>query len=340
MTGSDADAVVAGSARAPTGTLAASGESVANSSEGTAPDFYIVGHPKCGTTALYEMLRAHPELYMPELKETRFFARELHPRSPPSYPATLPAYLELFEPAEPHQRVGEASPSYLRSHHAAGRIAQLRPDARIIAIFREPASFVRSLHMELVRDHVESEKDLRAALALEAVRSQSHELELHPGLVYSEYVRYVEQLRRYAAVFPAEQIMVLIYDDFRRDNDATIRAVLRFLDVDATIDVRAIEANPTVRVRSVRLYEMFRSLYLGNGATAAAVKWVIKALTPRRLRRRLTDTFRRQVVYGSPDSPDTRLTRELQRRFAPQVVALGEYLQRDLVTLWGYDRLD
>lgn len=341
MTGSDADAVPAG-ASAPVGTLTATGESGPedHSSERRAPDFYIVGHPKCGTTALYEMLRAHPQLYMPDLKETRFFARELHPRSPPAYPSTLPAYLELFESAEPHQRVGEASPSYLRSQHAAARIAQLRPDARIIAIFREPASFVRSLHMELVRDHVEAEKDLRGALALEAVRSQRQELERHPGLVYSEYVRYAEQLRRFAAVFPAEQMMVLIYDDFRRNNDATIRDVLRFLEVDATLDVRAIEANPTVRVRSVRLYEMFRSLYLGSGATAAALKRVIKVLTPRRLRRRLTDSFRRQVVYGRPDSPDERLTRELQRRFRPEVVALGEYLQRDLVTFWGYDRLD
>jgi hypothetical protein len=134
--------------------------------------------------------------------------------------------------------------------------------------------------------------------------------------------------------------MVLIYDDFRRDNEATIRNVLRFLGVDATLNVRAVEANPTVRVRSVRLYEMFRSLYLGSGAVAAAIKWVIKALTPRALRRRLADSFRRQVVYGSPDSPDERLTRELQRRFQPEVVALGDYLQRDLVTFWGYDGLD
>lgn len=304
-----------------------------------APDFFIVGHPKCGTTALYEMLRRHPQIYMPGLKETRFFARELHPRSPQSYPDSLADYLALFEAAEPQQRVGEASPSYLRSHSAARRIAELRPDARIIAVFREPASFVRSLHMELLRDHVETEKDLRAALELEGVRSRAHELERHPGLVYSEYVRYAEQLGRYAAVFPDEQMMVLIYDDFRSDNDATVRAVLRFLGVDEALATDAVEANPTVRVRSVRLYELFRSLYLGTGAPAAAVKWVIKALTPQRLRRHALDAFRRQVVYGKPDSPDERLTRELKLRFKAEVVALGEHLNRDLVKLWGYDGL-
>ncbi len=328
MTSSEGDAALAES------------EIPAQRSTARAPDFFIVGHPKCGTTALYEMLRRHPQIYMPELKETRFFARELHPRSPQSHPDSLAAYLALFESAEPQQRLGEASPSYLRSHAAARRIAELRPDARIIAIFREPASFVRSLHMELLRDHVETEADLGAALELEAVRSQKDELERHPGLVYSEYVRYVEQLGRYAAVFGPEQIMVIIYDDFRRENDATLAAVLRFLGVDGSLAAEPIEANPTVRVRSVRLYRLLQSLYLGKGGPAAAVKWTIKALTPRRLRRHALDAFRRQVVYGKPDSPDERVTRELKLRFKPEVVALGEYLKRDLVTLWGYDRLD
>ena len=48
------------------------------------PDFFIVGHPKCGTTALFEMLRTHPQIYMPDCKETFYFADEL--RFPPPAP--------------------------------------------------------------------------------------------------------------------------------------------------------------------------------------------------------------------------------------------------------------
>src|ERR1700752_4595120 len=89
-----------------------------------APDFFIVGHPKSGTTALYEMLRSHPQVYMPDLKETRWFARELHPGTPAAtFPATQRQYLALFAPARADQRAGEASPSYLRSREAAARIA-------------------------------------------------------------------------------------------------------------------------------------------------------------------------------------------------------------------------
>ncbi|MEA2209072.1 MAG: hypothetical protein QOF54_1549, partial [Solirubrobacteraceae bacterium] len=131
-----------------------------------APDFFIVGHPKSGTTALYEMLRSHRQIYMPDLKETLFFARELHPGLVPSgpHPDTLEEYLELFAPAAEEQRAGEASPSYLRSRMAAGRIAEVQPDARIIAILREPASFLRSLHLQLLENEHEVERDLRRAV--------------------------------------------------------------------------------------------------------------------------------------------------------------------------------
>ena len=73
-------------------------------------------------------------------------------------------------------------------------------------------------------------------------------------------MRYVEQLERYAAVFPPEQMLVLIYDDFRRDNEGTVRRVLRFLGVDESEPIAAIEANPTVHVRSLRADRIMRSL--------------------------------------------------------------------------------
>lgn len=304
-----------------------------------APDFFIVGHPKCGTTALYEMLKAHPQIYMPELKETRFFASELHPGSQAAgLPSTLEEYLSLFAPALPGQLTGEASPSYLRSHAAAARIAALRPDARIIAIFREPASFLRSLHMELVRDHAETEGDLGRALALEADRRRDPELAT-PGLIYSEYVRYVEQISRYHATFASEQVLVLIYDDFRADNEATLRKVLRFLGVNESSPLNQSKANPSVRVRSPRLYSLVRALYLGQGSLGRPLKAALKSVLPARLRRRGLHAVRRNLLYGQPRPADEQLMSRLRRELSGEVSALGEYLGRDLLTLWGYDRL-
>jgi hypothetical protein len=303
---------------------------------GRIPDFFIVGHHKSGTTALYEMLRRHPQIYMPDLKEPRFFASDLRSpgdRSPAGrLPSTLEEYLALFEAARPDQRVGEASPSYLRSRTAAREIAELQPGARCIAILREPASFVRSLHLQLVQEHVEQEQDLARAISNEHIVRDGR-----PVRRYSDHVRYVEQLRRFEEAFPPQQLLVLIYDDFRRENRETVRRVLRFLQVDDAAPVEPIEANPTVSVRSLRLDRMVRSLYGERGPLSRSMKAAVRALVPERLRHEAMRTLRRRVVYGEPQAPDERLMGELRDRYRPEVIALSEHLGRDLVALWGYD---
>lgn len=312
------------------------------------PDFFILGHHKCGTTALYEMLRRHPQICMSQIKEPRYFASDLHPRFQPPrghvLPSTLEDYLTLFSPTAATRRVGEATPSYLFSRVAASRIAQLQPAARCIAILREPASFLRSLHLQLLRSHVETERDLGRALALEADRCagrrvprRSHVPQL---LRYAEHVRYVAQLERYRAVFPAEQLLVLIYEDFRADNRRTLRRVLDFLGLDGELPLEPVQVKRTERaMRSQRLDDALRSLTQSSTPLARGARGAIKTVTPRRLRRAAFRTARREAVYSPVPDPDERLMATLRRRFAPEVRALSEYLNRDLVALWGYDGL-
>ena len=141
-----------------------------------APDFFIVGHQKCGTTALYMMLRQHTDIFMSDVKEPWYFGRELrsrfHKPSTRSRPNTLADYLALFAGARPDQLIGEASPQYIRSEHAAREIAELCPEARIVVLLREPAAFVRSLYMQLLATHIEDQTDFARAIALEPLRRE------------------------------------------------------------------------------------------------------------------------------------------------------------------------
>ncbi|HTU79278.1 MAG TPA: sulfotransferase [Solirubrobacteraceae bacterium] len=313
------------------------------------PDFFIVGHPKSGTTALWAMLQSHPKIYMPENKEPYFLADELRPpaATPRTFghtPATLDEYMGLFAPAAPEQRTGEASAPYLWSRTAARRIAELRPDAKIIAILREPASFLRSLHLQFLQMYVEPEKDLRKALALEIARREGRQLPAYAvwgprGTFYSEYIRYVEQLRRYRAHFPSEQVLVLIYDDYRDDNEAVVRSVYRFLEVDYAQPVQVQEANPTVGIRSVRAYTLMHALASGEGPVPGALLRTARTLAPRGLTRQRAIAIRNRFMHSRPPQVDEQLMAELRRRFAPEVHALSEYLDRDLVSLWGYESL-
>ncbi len=313
------------------------------------PDFFVVGHPKCGTTALYEMLRVQPQIFMPELKEPWFLASDMEPRFPPprsaSPPETLEDYLALFDSARPEQLVGEASSAYLLSRTAAAAIAELQPDARIIAILREPASFLRSLHLQLLSTHVESAKTLRRAIELEPARRQGRKLPRRSHrpqlLMYSDHVRYVEQLRRYHELFPPEQVLVLIYDDFRADNEGTVGRVLDFLGAENQVPVAATKANPTVtQMRSQQLDELLNVVSVGRGPVSRAAKSLLKSVSSQGVRRRAIQVTQRHLVNGRPSPPEEELMLSLRRRFKDEVVAAGDYLGRDLVSLWGYDQLD
>jgi hypothetical protein len=313
---------------------------------GRLPDFFIVGHAKSGTTALYAMLRAHPRIFMPAAKEPWFFARELWERTPPrpeGTPKTLAEYAAWFAPAAPSELVGEASPLYLWSRTAAAAIAEVRPDARIVAILREPASFLRSLHMQFLQSYIETESDFAKALALEPARRAGREIPPFTywpqTLLYSDHVRYVEQLERYLAVFPREQLLALTYDDFRADNRATVARVLRFLGIEDDAPIEPLQVNPTVHLRSQRAHELLHALSVGRGPVSLALKRAIKSVVPRRARRGAVGAIRARLLYAEPPPPDERLMADLRRRFTPEVVALSDFMERDLVGLWGYDGL-
>jgi Sulfotransferase family len=321
-------------------------EQIASTPSSTAPDFYIVGHPKCGTTALYEMLREHPMVFMPDRKEPGFFSTDLRysaaPRASGAGPETYGEYLSLFAAASDGQLVGEASTSYVWSQAAPSLIAAARPDARVIDIVREPAALLRSLHLQLLENRSEEVTSLRRALELQEERRAGRSLtrlaaRRPQALMYTDRVQYIEQLERFHEHFSREQILVLVYDDFRRDNEGTMRAVQRFLGIDDTLPFRTKEANPTTR-RRVSVDETVRKVTTGESLAARLARTGAHAV-PRRVRRKALSFVEGRVVFAKPRAPDEALMLELRRRFEPEVRALSEYLGRDLVALWGYDAL-
>lgn len=326
---------------------------------GRAPDFFVIGHEKCGTTALYEILKQHPQIFMPQLKEPRFFTVDPRDRGPAPVhrvrPWTVDEYLALFADARPDQICGEASPQYIRFADSARLIAQVQPSARIIAILREPASFVCTYHLSCVRGGIETERDLRRAVALEESRRRGERLPRNcraPNrLFYCEHTRYVEQLQRFEQRFGRERMLVLIYEDFRRDNEATARAVLRFLGVDDTVALAVAKGDQTDNLRrgrrgrkAVRLKRLHRAaltlqLARRQPAQAGRLSRTVDALTSGWLRGGAVENLARRAIFTVPEAPDEQFMAELRHRFKPEVEALSEYLDRDLVGLWGYDRV-
>jgi hypothetical protein len=315
---------------------------------GRVPDFLIVGHPKSGTTALHQMLQRHPQVYMP-MKEPRFFSPELRSRlsrlGPRQAPESLEDYLRLFAGAAPGQLAGEASPSYLRSHDAPARIAAVAPGARIVTIFREPASFLRSFHLQSVHNHVETAKSFQRAMELEPARRRGKKIprfsQSPQTLLYSDHIRYTEQLKRFHSHFPREQVLVLIYDDYRADNAATVARVLSFLGLESQEEFVPRQTGTLPGIRSLTLHQLERVVIVArrNPNSSSPLLRAVNKVVPASWHSERLHNAWRKAVYAPPEVPDPGFMAELRRGFQSEVQAFGDYIGRDLITLWGYDRL-
>lgn len=222
------------------------------------PTFLVIGAPRCGTTSLYHMLRQHPGVHVPALKEVNFFALramgidldalsetarlawgpcEADPdryralfaasnRSLSAYPAagqTGEGGVTLGISIEP-TAFGECSPTYLNVGETARVIRDTVPSVRLIAILRDPAHRAVSHHARRLRIGTDSESDFVAALAKDD-QSGPHASYVRPGL-------YAARLMPYFKLFPREQILLLSYDDLAADPRGLMRRVFGHIGVD------------------------------------------------------------------------------------------------------------
>ena len=289
------------------------------------PDFFIVGAFKSGTTALYDYLRQHPQVFLPFHKEPLYFGADLTRRYGRMSAAD---YEALFRDARPGQRVGEASAWYLYSTSAAREIAEYSPDAQIIAMVRNPVDVMHAEHSQLIFNVEEDITDFAEALAAEPARRRGERMPPGPlrpeTLYYRHSVRFAAQLQRYFAVFGRDRVHVIIFDDFRSNTAGVYRDVLEFLGVDPAFtpvfDVR----NPNKRVRSPLIQ---RLVYQPPGP--------ILRLIPR-LRRLPAVHWLRGAVLRANSAPaprdkiDPELRQRLTAEMAPEVERLATLIGRDL----------
>lgn len=198
------------------------------------PDFLIVGAQRAGTTALYEYLRRHPAVVGPAWKEVNFF--DVH------YPRGEAWYRGHFPIGARSRRlgsiVGEASPSYLFHPLGPERIRALLPDVRLIALLRNPVDRAHSHYhheVELGREPLSFEDALEREE--ERMRGEQERMLADPeyfshawwNFTYLARGRYAEQLERWLAVFPRDQLLVLPSEQlFDRPGEAYAR-ILEFL---------------------------------------------------------------------------------------------------------------
>jgi hypothetical protein len=201
------------------------------------PDFLIAGVPKAGTTALHAALVRHPDLFLPAVKEPKFFLSDGRPPSGGG-PGDLQTYQEhvwrradyeaLFAPAPAGATLGEATPFYLYDLAAHDRIHALVPQARLILLLRDPVDRAHSNWTHLWNAGLEPEADFLTACHAEPERRERGWADFWHYISLGLYGRQVQHLFK---VFPREQVLLLRYRDLKDAPVATLDRVCDFLGV-------------------------------------------------------------------------------------------------------------
>jgi hypothetical protein len=314
------------------------------------PDFFIVGAPKCGTTALYAYLKEHPEVFMAK-KERHYFGRDLRP---PHYPGPHSIdeqwYLDFFREVTTQKRVGEASVWYLWSETAAQEIKAFNPEADIIIMLRNPATMMPSLYnmflwvgdptpagvidegtrRVLSLEEALDTQEARKAAYIHRFRSGTELFDREFRYFHTDAALYTTYVQRYLEVFGPDHVHVILYDDFKSDLPRIYREVLLFLGVDPDFQPEFRVVNSRRNIRNV-----FLNRFLRRPDSFKTLRRVLRVLAPRPVRAWVGRFLMRRNVQpqeSPPLLPETRA--RLETYFRPEIERLGILLNRDLTTLW------
>ncbi|MBV6645100.1 MAG: sulfotransferase [Cyclobacteriaceae bacterium] len=297
------------------------------------PNFFVIGAGKSGTTTLYHSLSQHPQVYLTPTKETNYFAlkgRKLPKGPDPDQKFHFPGsitdkahYLAQFQGCQQqHLAIGEVCPMYLYSDVAAKNIKEFNPQAKIIAILRQPSQRLYSRYMHLVRERREPKDSLLQIFDEKSIWWERKDL-IPEGF-------YHMHLSSYFKLFDNDQILVLLYDDLVYDKEGTLQSIFRHLEIDE-------EFRPTLDIvfnKSGKINSRFVDWWIGQNSVP---KQIIQSLAPalfNHLKR--TQTMKKWVTHfrnrnlKSNPAPSGLLRKLTDSVYKQDILRLEGLLQKDL----------
>jgi hypothetical protein len=265
-------------------------------------DFLIIGAAKSATTWLQQSLQQHPAIYMPD-PEIHYFSRH--------YQEGEAWYLQYFDNSENRPFVGEKSNSYMDTPEAASRIRKDLPAVKLIAQLRNPVERAYSDYCMLYR-RGEVGKDIVQYLD---PRNAEGGRFLNGGLYY-------DQLRGFLELFPAERLLVLLYENIKTEPQRQLDTIQAFLGLDTGLKVPPVTARVKDKTQAV----------IGPGLrkVLAPLKSTVRPFRQSALFQNARSLIARELQYA-PLSDDLR--ERLIDYYAPQVDRLGAIVRQDL-SVW------
>lgn len=293
------------------------------------PNTFIVGAPKCGTTALCTYLSQHPNVFVSKPKEPHYFVGDEMPGKARDF-AKEERYARVFNEVEPeHRVVAEGSVWYLYSKSAILNIHKFNPDARIIVMVRRPDEMVYSMHNTAVVNFSENitkfDEAWQTAIAGNNRTSWSPLCDERSKLDYHRIALFSEQIERVYRFFPTKQVKVIFYDDFKDDTQASFDDVLRFLELGShAVNLEKVNESKVVINQSLgRLLRNPPPVVMGIARQLKHVMGAEKLGWRDRL-----NSMNRRVRDRKPLNPATRS--DIIHHYSEDIAKLGKMFGRDL----------
>ena len=284
------------------------------------PNFFLIGAPKAGTTAMSEYLGSHPQVFFSDPKEPDFFNHDFNNR----YVTSLIDYLKLFDNAKDHHiAIGEGSTRYLESSVAITEILDFNPFSKFIVMLRNPIEMAPALHSQYVFEGYEDILDFSKAWRLQDERRSGNKI---PGIciepkmvIYSDSCKLGQHMERLYTLVSPDRVKVIMFDDFRKFPGKEYREVLSFLGLrdDERHDFPVVNENRTYRFpilqeMILRLGGLKRAMGInrGLGLHKMILRWNIK--------------------YSPRTTLDQRTKKELSEYFYDDINKLSRIIDRDL----------
>lgn len=299
------------------------------------PNFFLVGAPKTGTTAIAKYLGDHPSVFFSDPKEPNFFNTDFSEKYRPI--RNWNKYLNYcFYRSEGYKAVGEGTVWYLYSKKAIPAILDFNPQAKFIVGIRNPIEMAPAMHATEVMVSHESEKSFARAWELQFERKQGKAIPKKcpepKVLMYGDICSMGAQLNRMLARVKPEQVYIYLFDDLKQNPKRVYKGILEFLGLrdDGRDDFPVL--NPYKRVKSPVIADAINSLSRKIDVGPLKKKMGIKTGGGffRAIKRMNT-----KKVKKRPLSP--ALKKELWEYFRKDVAILENLLDRDL-THWNPNR--
>ncbi len=218
------------------------------------PNFICPGAARSATTALYYLLIQHPQVFLPSLKETRFFTQD--------YEKGLSWYEEkYYSGATDEIAIGDISPVYLVDDRCPQRLHDaLGPDLKLIFMLRDPVERAYS-HYCMLRNHEFEDLPFEEAIALDEESRVAKSLKRYQheyGFQYLKESRYSLGIERCLEYFGSERVKYILFEEFTNDTKDQLAGILDFLGVPGRFDFNLdVYQNPTGGSSSSGLNKVF-----------------------------------------------------------------------------------